>query len=68
MTRTIEAAILPTLRELGIAVTAYGILSRGLLSSSQPAPAGDFRKFLPRFTGENLEKNRQLIKAGRFRR
>jgi len=63
VTRGIEAAILPTLRELGISVTAYGLLSRGLLSNSQVAPAGDFRAHLPRFTGENLEKNRQLTKA-----
>ncbi len=63
VTRSIESAILPTLRELGIAVTAYGVLSRGLLSNSQPAPAGDFRLHLPRFTGDNREKNRQLIQA-----
>jgi len=63
VTRGIEATILPTLRELGIAVTAYGILSRGLLSNSQPATAGDFRAHLPRFTGENLEKNRHLVNA-----
>ena len=63
VTRGIETAILPTLRELGIAVTAYGILSRGLLGNSQPAPSGDFRAHLPRFTGENLAKNRQLLSA-----
>jgi aryl-alcohol dehydrogenase-like predicted oxidoreductase len=63
VTRGIETAILPTVRELGIAVTAYGILSRGLLSNSQPAPAGDFRAHLPRFTGENREKNRSLVDA-----
>jgi aryl-alcohol dehydrogenase-like predicted oxidoreductase len=63
VTRGIEAAILPTVRELGIAVTAYGILSRGLLSNSQPAPAGDLRAHLPRFTGANLEKNRQLTQV-----
>ena len=63
VSRGIEAAILPTVRELGISVTAYGLLSRGLLSSSKPAPAGDFRAHLPRFMGENLEKNQRLVKA-----
>jgi aryl-alcohol dehydrogenase-like predicted oxidoreductase len=63
VTRGIENAILPVLRELGIAVTAYGVLSRGLLSQSQPSGAGDFRAHLPRFTGENLGKNRQLVSA-----
>jgi aryl-alcohol dehydrogenase-like predicted oxidoreductase len=63
VTRTIEASILPALRELGIAVTAYGILSRGLLSRSKPAENGDFRKHLPRFTGANLEKNHALVKG-----
>ena len=63
VTRGIETAILPTVRELGMAVTAYGVLSRGLLSNSQPAPAGDFRAHFPRFKGENLEKNRRLVNA-----
>src|SRR5580658_1513823 len=47
-----ELKIFAVLEELGIAVTAYGVLSRGLLSSSQPAAVGDFRARLPRFTGE----------------
>jgi aryl-alcohol dehydrogenase-like predicted oxidoreductase len=63
VTRTIEARILPAVRELGIGITAYGVLSRGLLSSSKPAPKGDFRAHLPRFTGENLEKNEKLVKS-----
>ena len=63
ITRGIESAILPAIRELGIALTAYGILSRGLLSNSQPGSAGDFRAHLPRFTGANLEKNRQVVDA-----
>ncbi len=50
-----EAKIFPVLTELGIGATTYGALSRGLLSGSQPAPAGDFRAYLPRFTGANLE-------------
>jgi aryl-alcohol dehydrogenase-like predicted oxidoreductase len=56
-----ETKIFPVLKELGIGATTYGALSRGLLSGSQPAPAGDFRAYLPRFTGSNLECNRQLV-------
>ena len=63
VTRGIESSILPAVRELGIAVTAYGVLSRGLLSGSQPAGAGDFRKHLPRFSGDNFERNRRLVDA-----
>jgi aryl-alcohol dehydrogenase-like predicted oxidoreductase len=55
-----EAEILPVLRQLGIGVTAYGVLSRGLLSGSTPAAKGDFRVHFPRFTGENGIRNRQL--------
>jgi aryl-alcohol dehydrogenase-like predicted oxidoreductase len=55
-----EAKIFPVLEELGIGVTAYGVLSRGLLSGSPVAGAGDYRAHMPRFTGENLERNRQL--------
>jgi aryl-alcohol dehydrogenase-like predicted oxidoreductase len=51
--RGIERAILPAARQLGIAITAYGVLSRGLLSNSKPAGPGDFRAHLPRFTGAN---------------
>lgn len=56
-----EAAIFPALQEMGIGVTAYGVLSRGLLSGSPTAGPGDFRAHLPRFTGENLERNRKLV-------
>jgi aryl-alcohol dehydrogenase-like predicted oxidoreductase len=56
-----EAKIFPALKELGIGATTYGALSRGLLSGSQPAPAGDFRAHLPRFTGGNLARNQQLV-------
>src|SRR3954463_1806195 len=58
-----EEQIFPLLAELGIGVTAYGVLSRGLLSGSQPAAKGDFRAFLPRFTGENRERNERLVEA-----
>ena len=63
VTRGIEADILPAVRELGIGVTAYGVLSRGLLSGSRPVAATDFRVHLPRFSGENAEKNRKLVDA-----
>jgi aryl-alcohol dehydrogenase-like predicted oxidoreductase len=63
VSRGIEREILPTLRELGIAVTAYGVLSRGLLAGSRPTAGNDIRARLPRFTGANYEQNRRLITA-----
>jgi aryl-alcohol dehydrogenase-like predicted oxidoreductase len=59
--RSIEREILPTVRSLGITVTAYGVLSRGLLTGSQPAGKSDFRAYLPRFSGANGEQNRQVV-------
>lgn len=61
--RGIEQEILPGLRKMGVGVTAYGVLSRGLLSGSVPQAKGDFRAHLPRFTGENLAKNQALASA-----
>lgn len=61
VSRAPEAKIFPLLDELGIGVTAYGVLSRGLLSGSRFDGAGDFRARLPRFSGENLERNRALV-------
>jgi aryl-alcohol dehydrogenase-like predicted oxidoreductase len=61
VTRGIEASILPAVRELGMSVTAYGVLSRGLLSGSRPSGPRDFRTHLPRFTGENFEKNKKVF-------
>jgi aryl-alcohol dehydrogenase-like predicted oxidoreductase len=58
-----EAKIFPLLAELGIGVTAYGVLSRGLLSGSEPKGPGDFRAHLPRFAGRNRERNQGLIDA-----
>jgi aryl-alcohol dehydrogenase-like predicted oxidoreductase len=58
-----EAAIFPLLSELRIGVTAYGVLSRGLLSGSTPAGQRDFRAYLPRFTGQNRERNQRLVEA-----
>jgi aryl-alcohol dehydrogenase-like predicted oxidoreductase len=63
ISRSPEAHIFPLLEELAIGVTAYGVLSRGLLSGSKPAAAGDFRAFLPRFTGENRAHNDRLVSA-----
>jgi aryl-alcohol dehydrogenase-like predicted oxidoreductase len=56
-----EAAIFPLLDTLRIGVTAYGVLSRGLLAGSTASGAGDFRARLPRFAGENGARNRQLV-------
>lgn len=55
-----EAKIFPVLEELGIGVTAYGVLSRGLLSGSKLSGPGDNRARFPRFAGENLARNQQL--------
>jgi aryl-alcohol dehydrogenase-like predicted oxidoreductase len=65
ISRGIEAEILPTARDLGIGITAYGVLSRGLLSGhwSADRQGRDFRSHLPRFTGENLERNLALVEA-----
>jgi len=64
LSRDIEAEVLPVTRELGISVVAYGVLSRGLLSGSTSGfQKGDFRKSLPRFQGENLERNLKLVEA-----
>jgi aryl-alcohol dehydrogenase-like predicted oxidoreductase len=61
ISRSPETTIFPVLEELGIGVTAYGVLSRGLLSGSKPAAQGDFRAHLPRFTGENIQQNERVI-------
>ncbi|MEH2064752.1 MAG: aldo/keto reductase [Nostoc sp.] len=61
ISRNPESEIFPVLEELGIGVTAYGVLSRGLLSGSTPGTQGDFRAYLPRFSKENLAQNQRLI-------
>jgi aryl-alcohol dehydrogenase-like predicted oxidoreductase len=65
LTRGIEAEILPACRELGIGITAYGVLSRGLISghwSAQRSEQGrDFRRMNPRFSGDNLTHNLGLV-------
>jgi len=58
-----ETTIFPLLAELSIGVTAYGVLSRGLLSGSRPSSPSDLRARLPRFTSENRERNERLIEA-----
>jgi pyridoxine 4-dehydrogenase len=67
MSRGIEKEILPVCRELGIGVTAYGVLSRGLLSGhwskDREVGARDFRGSAPRFSGDNLTHNLGLVEA-----
>ena len=67
ISRGVEDGILPAARELGTAITAYGVLSRGLLSGhwspERELPAGDFRGTSPRFQGENLAANLRLVEA-----
>ncbi|HEX6534700.1 MAG TPA: aldo/keto reductase [Gemmatimonadaceae bacterium] len=65
LSRGIEREILPTLRELGVGLTAYGVLSRGLLSdrAASLGGRGDSRSRYPRFQGENLRHNLRLVEA-----
>jgi len=66
ISRGIEDEILLACRELGIGVTAYGVLSRGLISGhwqKDSAGKGDFRAMSPRFQGENVERNLALVDA-----
>jgi aryl-alcohol dehydrogenase-like predicted oxidoreductase len=67
LSRSIEDEILPTARELGIGITAYGVLSRGLLSGhwnkNRELGAQDFRGISPRFQGDNLHRNLDLVEA-----
>ena len=65
MSRGIEGGVLQTCRELGIGITAYGVLSRGLIGGNTTnfSAQGDFRAYSPRFQGENLKKNLALADA-----
>jgi aryl-alcohol dehydrogenase-like predicted oxidoreductase len=65
VSRNIEREILPTIRELGIALVAYGVLSRGLLSDSAEASkdAGEIRTRMPRFSAESFPRNLALVQA-----
>jgi aryl-alcohol dehydrogenase-like predicted oxidoreductase len=63
--RDIEADVVPTARELGIGIVAYSPLGRGFLTgqitSPEDFPEGDFRRFLPRFSGDNFAHNLALV-------
>ena len=63
LSREPEEELLGACAQLGVAVTAYGVLSRGLLGGhfAAGAPAGDFRAHAPRFTGERLAHNLELV-------
>jgi aryl-alcohol dehydrogenase-like predicted oxidoreductase len=67
ISRAVETEVLPTLRELGIGLTAYGVLGRGLISghwsTGRTAAPGDIRGVSPRFSGENVEHNLALVEA-----
>src|SRR5258708_14865927 len=65
MSRSVEKGILAVLRELGISLVAYGVLSRGLIAEHAltGAPTGEIRGRMPRFQGENLARNRALVEA-----
>ncbi len=69
ISRAVEADVLPTLRELGIGLTAYGVLSRGLISGHWTAERGtdasDSRSRSPRFASGNVEHNLALVEAVR---
>ncbi|MGW5191263.1 aldo/keto reductase [Kribbella sp. NPDC004138] len=71
--RDIEESALPACRELGIGIVPYSPLGRGMLTGALPAdlPADDFRRTLPRFSGDNLDANLALVEeiravAGRY--
>jgi aryl-alcohol dehydrogenase-like predicted oxidoreductase len=64
ISRGVEDSLLPTARELGVGITAYGVLSRGLISghwTKDRSARPDFRSRLPRFAGENLDRNLALV-------
>lgn len=67
ISRGIEGGILDTCRELGVGITAYGVLSRGLLSGhwskQRDLSRSDFRSHAPRFSGENLDRNLALVET-----
>jgi aryl-alcohol dehydrogenase-like predicted oxidoreductase len=67
LSRAVEAEVLPTLRELGIGLTAYGVLGGGLISGhwtpDRAGAPGDYRAYLPRYAGENVDHNLALVDA-----
>ena len=60
--RRLEGELLAQCRDLGVAITAYGVLARGLLGGHLAAnqPVGDHRRFSPRFQGDRLRSNLAL--------
>ena len=56
-----EQKIFPALEKLGVSATLYGIFSRGLLTGSKPTARGDWRAYLPRFSGDNRGKNADAV-------
>ena len=68
ISRGIEDGVLAACRALGVGITAYGVLSRGLISGhwrTDATAAGDFRAHSPRFQGENAARNLALVEAMR---
>ena len=63
ITRGPEAQIFPLLEQTGVSATLYGIFSRGLLTGSKATGKGDYRAYLPRFTGDAKTKNEQVVAA-----
>ena len=64
--RGVERSILPTLRELGISLVAYGVLSRGLIADrpeGEGLPPGEIRTRMPRFAGENYARNLAVVET-----
>jgi aryl-alcohol dehydrogenase-like predicted oxidoreductase len=61
VTRGPEASIFPALAELGLSATLYGVFSRGLLTGSKPTGRGDYRQYLPRFSGDAVAKNDAVV-------
>ena len=63
-TRGIEDTLLPTSREMGVSITAYGVLSRGLLGGvTDTSGKGDYRGHLPRYSGDNFAANLKMVEA-----
>jgi len=63
VSRNAEVSIIPALRELGIAMTAYGVLSHGLLAGAKPSGKSDIRAHMPRFSAGNAARNEPLVDA-----
>ena len=67
VSRGIETEILPTCRELGVGITAYGVLARGLISghwsTDRASAPNDFRAYAPRFAPGNVERNLTIVEA-----